>query len=149
MNITHFENGPAADGQPLEDQLARCTPAGAPTELRGVVRTQVQRELRAARWDRRLSRAASVLLVLGVGMSGLVHRLYPLTPAGPSTRPTPQAIGRLAATVAAATDIDTARQFARQMAALQGWSSQGEEMKTIQRIFQRSQTQMTPNGKDG
>ena len=32
---------------------------------------------------------------------------------------------------------------------LQGWPSQGEEMKIIQRAFQRPQTQMTPNGKDG
>lgn len=149
MNGTDSRNGHPEDGQPLEEQLARCTPAGVPAELRGAVLHHIHRELRAARWDRRLGRVAAVLLAMGLGMSGLVHRLYPIATTGSTFRPTPQSIGRLAATVAEVTDVATARQFARQMAALQGWPAQGAEVEIIQRGFQRPRTQITPYGKDG
>lgn len=149
MNGGHSNNGQPEYGQLLEVRLNRCAPAGAPAELRGAVLGQVHRELRAACWDRRLGRVATVLLAVGVGMSGMVYRLYPLTPTGRSTRPTPQSIGRLAATVAEATDIQTAQQFVRQVAALEGWPAQGEEMEIIQRGFKRPQAQPQQHGKDG
>lgn len=137
------------NGQPVEERLAHYAPAGAPAELRAAVLGQVHRELRAARWDRRLGRVAAVLLAMGIGTNGMVQWLYPPMATGPSTLPSPQTIGRLAATVAEATDIETARQFVRQMAALQGWPAQGEEMEIIQRGFRRSRPPATPHGKDG
>ena len=144
MNGIHSDKG-----QPLEEELARCAPAGVPAELRGEVLHQVRRELRAARWDRRLGRVAAVLLAVGLGSNGVVQRLYPATPAGPSTRPTPQAIGRLAATVADATDMATARHFARQMAALQGWPAQGEEAEIIRRGLLRPHAKTAQQEKEG
>jgi hypothetical protein len=152
MNGGHPENpdnGQPENGQPLEARLARCAPAGAPAELRAAVLGQVRRELRAARWDRRLARVAAVLFAVGIGASGLVMRPYSSTSSGPASRPTPQTIGRLAATVAGATDLETARQFALQMAALQGWPAQGEEMEIIRNRFESPQTQSQSHGKDG
>ncbi len=145
----HPDNGQPENGRPLEARLARCAPAGAPNELRTAVLGQVRRELRAARWDRRLARVAAVLLAVGVGSSGMILRPNAAGSAGPSSRPTPQTIGRLAATVAGATDLETARQFARQMAALQGWPAQGEEMEIIRNRFESPQTQSQSHGKDG
>jgi hypothetical protein len=50
----------------IERQLTGLHPSAAPGALRAAVLAGVQRELRGARWDRRLARAAAVLLVLGV-----------------------------------------------------------------------------------
>ena len=144
-------NNPFHDNlQPVEDQLARWRPDGAPAELRTVVLGQVRRELRAACWDRRLARAAAVLLVVGVVMNVAIIWQHS-GPAGGHvpTRPTPQTIGELAATVAEATDIETGSLFARQMAALGGWPASGEDASIIEREIRRRLSQITGNGRDG
>ncbi len=138
------------DLQPVEDQLARWRPDGAPTELRRVVLRQVRRELRAAYWDRQLARTAAILLVVGVAMNVAII-WQPLGLAGQpvATRPTPQAIGALAATLAEATDVETASLFARQMAAFRGWPARGEEVAIIEREIRRRLSLTTGSGKDG
>ncbi len=144
-------NDPFHDNlQPVEDQLARWRPDGAPPELRTVVLRQVRRELRAACWDRRLARAAAVLLVVAVGMNVAIV-WQDLGPAGGhvATQRTPQAIGELAATVAEATDVETASLFARQMAALSGWPATGEEAAIIEREIRRRLSQITGDRRDG
>ena len=52
--------------EPIERQLTGFQPSGAPRELRAAVLESVRGELRAARWDRRLARAAAMLLVIGI-----------------------------------------------------------------------------------
>ena len=146
-----FMNDPFHDNlQPVEDQLARWRQDGAPPELRTVVLRQVRRELRAACWDRRLARVAAVLLIVGVGINVAIVWQHP-GPAGGhvATRPTLQAIGELAATVAEATDVETATLFARQMASLRGWPARGEEATIIEREIQRRLSLTAGNGKDG
>ena len=138
------------DLQPVENQLAQWRPDGASPELRTVVLRQVRRELRAACWDRRLARTAAILLVVGVGMN-IAIVWQPLNPVGQhvATRPTPQAIGELAATLAEATDVETASLFARQMAALRGWPAKGEEVTIIEREIRRRLSLTSGSGKDG
>ena len=149
MNEQPLTSDLSPDPQALVARLARCAPAGISATDRRTTLRQLQRELRAARWDRRLGRMAATLLMVGVGLSSIVFRFYPIGSTGASSRPTPQAIGELAATVAEVTDLATAKQFARQHAAFQGWSTQGKEMQTIQRSFQPLQTPITPSGKAG
>lgn len=126
------------DQEPLDEferQLAIARPAGTPTDLRHVVLNDVERELRAARWDRRLARAAMVLLVVGVGMNASL--------ALPGSRPSDARTGQFAndrsqkslvetaIVVAEATDAETGRQFARQMAAMSGRELTDQEIAAI------------------
>jgi hypothetical protein len=108
----------------IERQIASMQPVGSPMELRGLVLSEAERELRAARWDRRMARAAGVLLVVGVGMNLAVGLRLDKTGNGPLAR-SQQAMTRAslvdaAVLVADATDAATARRFARQMAAMAG-----------------------------
>src|SRR5262245_61977757 len=59
----------------VEKQIAAIPAMGSPAELRGAVLGDVRRELRAARRDRRLARAATMLFVIGVGMNAALGLL--------------------------------------------------------------------------
>lgn len=106
----------------IERQLSTALP-GAPDELRGVVLGTVRKELRAARWDRRLGRAAAVLLAAGVGLNAAIalHAANAGLPT-PAGGPSQEALVQTAVAVAEATDVETGRRFARQMAAWSGHS---------------------------
>src|SRR6476620_9821920 len=54
----------------FERQFAAMRAVGSPAELRGAVLGSVERELRAARWDRRLTRVAAVRFAVGIGING-------------------------------------------------------------------------------
>jgi hypothetical protein len=116
-------------------QLASARHAGAPTALRGLVLSDIERELRAARWDRRLARAAIVVLVVGVGLNAALVFGENETRVAPhrqlAARDSQQAIVDTAIIVAEATNGETARQFARQMAALSGRELTDQEIATI------------------
>ena len=109
----------------LESRLTGITFPQAPALLRERVVRDVHRELRAARWDRRLGRLAASLLVVGVGLN-----LAALRPGSPSVshqrsaRQTPARIAELATDIANLTDAETGRRYALHLAALSGWSSQ-------------------------
>jgi hypothetical protein len=119
----------------LERHLASARHVGAPAALRGHVLSDIDRELRAARWDRRLARAAVVLLVVGVGVNASLvfedgsknmtpHRQL-------MVEESQRAIIDTAILVAEATNGETGRQFARQLAALSGRELTDQEIATI------------------
>jgi hypothetical protein len=148
------------DWKSLEEHLASGGPAGAPAELRGTVLDRIGRELRADRWDRRMARAAVLLLGVGIALNIGVgwHLLFPASAliangsaiSGRVTLvPTPQTVGALAATVAEATDPETASRFARRMVALRGWSPDGEEAAIIWRALGGTRESAPSHGKEG
>jgi hypothetical protein len=126
------------DQEPLdefEQQLAATRRTGAPSELRRIVLNDIERELRAARWDHRLARAAVLLLVVGVGMNASLALVgsRPNEPRGgrvASDRPE-QSLVEAAIVVAEATDVATGRRFAQQMAALSGRELTAQEIAAI------------------
>src|SRR3954471_758545 len=113
--------------EPLEQferQIATMRIVGSPMELRGAVLGGVERELRAAQWDRRLARLAAVLVFLGVGMNaaaGLQSNSTGVRHLARERRAeSPTSLVNTAIVVGEATDARTAHQFAQQMAALEG-----------------------------
>jgi hypothetical protein len=123
----------------VERQIASVRAMGSPTELRGAVLSGVERELRAARWDRRLARVAAALLMLGVVMNvatGLrsVESGQVAHSRRADSRPS---LVDTAIIVAEATDAATARQYARQMAAMAGRKLTDGEAAAIDAAVQR------------
>ena len=132
----------------IEQQVAANQSHGLPLELRGAVLGDVQRELRAARWDRRLARAAVVLLVTGVGMNVANARL---SGTGGVTRPqvagteSRKSLVETAIVVAEATDAATGSRFARQLAAMSGHDLTVDERTALEAALRRAAT----NGNKG
>jgi hypothetical protein len=135
----------------IERQLAGIKPGGAPCELRSAVLDGVRRELRAARWDRRLARVAAVLLVVGVGLNASI---------GLHTRNSRETGRRIAGTssqslldtaviVAEATDAATGRRFARQLAAMAGLELSSAEAAAIDAALRAKTAPATTNGHRG
>jgi hypothetical protein len=124
MNDDSFTN--------LEQQLAaRANDAIAPGAIRDTVLTAARRELRSQRWDRRLGRAAVGLLVAGVGFNvaaGLTsERVAPMRQSLASDAGLVQS----AVAFAQATDIETGRLLAHQLAAWQGRSVSPQQLAAI------------------
>lgn len=108
----------------LERQLAKQQIVSVPSEFRIRVLAGVHDELAAAKWDRRLARAAVILLAIGVGINAIVG-LQADRPAGGSQvagGPSRESLVDAAIAVAEATDPETGRQYARHLAALSGRS---------------------------
>jgi hypothetical protein len=118
------------DDQELEQRLACAMPRGAPVGLRDSTLAQVQRELRRARWDRRLGRLAAAIFVVGVALNvGVVLQGDARSSDAANSRMSANSRAALAETeiiVADATDAETARRFVRQMAALGRWELSDE-----------------------
>jgi hypothetical protein len=133
----------------IEQQIAGAHALGAPQELRAAVLGGVERELRAARWDRRLARAAVVLLVVGVGLN--VAAVQFSRGAGGTARPqiaradAQQSLVEAAIVVAEATDPATGSRFARQLAAMSGHDLTVDERAEIEAALRRAAT----NGNKG
>lgn len=136
----------------IERRLTSVSSSHAPTELRAAVLRDMHRELAAARWDRRLARAAVVLLAIGVGMnlamglqssgsSSVIRQI-----AGGSSR---DSLMQVAVTVSEATDAQTGRQFARQMAAMSGVPLSSEQSAAIDAAVKRHARPAASDGKDG
>jgi hypothetical protein len=119
----------------FESQLSAAQSSGAPVELRRAVLDSVARELRAARWDRRLARAAVVLLTVGIGLNAY-QVLSPLDATTLRNRQIARAgssenLIETAIVVAEATNADTGRLFARQWAAMSGRALTERELDAI------------------
>jgi hypothetical protein len=119
----------------FESQLAARQNAHVPSDLRLVVLGNVDRELRASRWDRRLARAAVLLLVVGVGMNASLalvgsQRNEPRVGRVASDH-SEQSLVETAIVIAEATDAETGRRFARQMAAMSGRELTDQEIAAI------------------
>lgn len=120
--------------------------------MRAAVLVDVESELRAARWDRQLGRAAVGLLLIGLGLN--VSAGWQL---GGSTKERHEYVARsevrpslvdTAVIVAEATNAETARRFARQLAAMSGREITTDEAAAIDAAVQHS-TNHDINGKRG
>ena len=137
----------------VERRLACFDSRGVPPGLRENVLADVQRELRAARWDRRLARAAVVLLVVGVGMNVAIG----LRPSDSGSDRVAQnhsgearrSLVETAVVVAQATDASTAIQFARQLAAMTGRELTPDEAAAIDAAVQRQPLRGEPGNNRG
>jgi hypothetical protein len=125
----------------IERQIASMRAAESPKELRGAVLVDVQRELRAARWDRRLARAAAALLVVAVGLNVAAGwlgdeslRVPQSHVAASDVRPS---LVDAAVVVAEATDAATGKRIARQLAAISGRSLTADETAAIDAAVER------------
>jgi hypothetical protein len=145
MNDEELEN--------LDRQLASLCLPHAPFELRGVVLADTRRELQAARWDRRLARAAAVLLIVGIGLN------LPIGfPSASGTTVGERRVARsgsqqslldTAIVVAQATDAATGSRFARQFAAMSGRALTDVEAAAIDAAIKRASTHGSINGTEG
>ncbi|MBA3483755.1 MAG: hypothetical protein H0T51_18280 [Pirellulales bacterium] len=131
----------------LEQQLALGSPVAAPSELRCAVLAGVRRELAASRWDRRLARTAAALMVIGASLNIAigVNASSGLHPVQPTMPPSQQSLVQTAIAVARATDAETGRQIARQMAAWSGRTMTSEQLTALDAAMAAE----TASGKDG
>jgi hypothetical protein len=116
----------------IERQIAELRAPNAPEELRAVVLGGVEKELRAARWDRLLARAAAAMLFVGVGLNAATtwysgRTRLNATAGGPAR----DSLVRTTVIVAEATDAPTARKYARQVAAVRGRQLSDEDAAAI------------------
>ena len=99
------------------------------------------RELRAARWDRRLAQAAIVLLVIGVGMNAsLVFRgakSFDRHATQVARGRSQESLIETAIVVTEATDAETGRRFVRQIAAMSGRELTDQELEAIDAAIER------------
>jgi hypothetical protein len=125
----------------FESQLAAVRRNGVPAALRGAVLGGVERELRAGRWDRRLMRAAVLLLVIGVGFNtALVFndaRPGSAFPGAAATARSRDALLETAVVVSESTDAATGRRFAEQWAAYSGRELTAQELETLDSLATR------------
>jgi hypothetical protein len=134
----------------LERRLIATRMHGAPAELRGVVLGGVHRELSAARWDRRLARAAAVLLVIGLGMNLAIGlRSDRLSNGSLLAAPREESLVQLAVSVAEATDARTARRYARHLATLTGRTLTSDEVAAIDAAVEPGVSHAVLNGNEG
>jgi hypothetical protein len=104
-----------------ERQLATLAPDDASSDLRDQVLADMRRELRSSRWDRRLGRFATFMLLAGVGINAVMalgvndgrHLVHEPSPRG--------SLVQTAVAIAQMTDPETGRQMAQQIAA---WNRQ-------------------------
>jgi hypothetical protein len=135
----------------IERQLAGLAPSAAPRELRTAVLDGLQRELRAARWDWRLARAAAALLVVGAVLN-LAIGLRPIDSRGmnqPVAGTRSQSLVEAAVVVAEVTDAATGSRFAHQMAAMAGVELTTAEAAAIEAAVHEAVPQATKNGHRG
>lgn len=120
------------DSRVVEQKLENALASSVPPNLRDIVLRQVRRELAAARWDRRLGRAAAALLVVGIGLNALMAIGVGANRTNFSQRGRSLvALVETAAAVAEATDAETGRRFVRHMAALGGWALSEEQTAAL------------------
>ena len=134
----------------VERQIASMRVVGSPIELRGAVLGNVRRELRAARWDRRMASAAAVLLVLGIGLNAAIGQSDGSgggkTPRARRSETRPSLVDTAIA-VAQATDAPTGQQVARQLAAMTGRELTADEAAAIEAAVRRPASRNTPRNR--
>lgn len=103
---------------PVESRIQRIGRPAAPRHLRAAVLDQVQRELRAAHWDRRLFQMAVTLLSVGVGAVLGTTQWY--APRMTHHAPSQTSLTEAAISVASASDPEQGTLFARYLALMSG-----------------------------
>jgi hypothetical protein len=125
--------------EPLEQQLARSRQSIVPEALRTPVLAAVHRELAAQRWERRLARAASGLLVVGIALNWTVGlRGERAASRRMEVAAKPEVIFEIAVVVAEATDVETGNIFAQHWAALSGSTLSNEQAAAIEQTIKRN-----------
>ncbi|MCC6493120.1 MAG: hypothetical protein IT424_08870 [Pirellulales bacterium] len=128
----------------IEAQLTRATPGAAPRELRAAVLADVSRELKSSRWDRRLARTAAAALAAGVAINGATA-LIDGRPGGLGGDASQASLVEAAVAVGRATDAETGRTIARQLAAWSGSLLTHEQVAALDAEIVAE----LRNGKDG
>jgi hypothetical protein len=127
----------------FESQLAAVRRNGAPAALRSAVLNDVDRELRASRWDRRLMRAAILLLVIGVGfntalvLTDSTQQSAARLPGALATAPARSALLETAVVISESTDAATGRRFAEKWAAYSGRELTAQELEALDSLATR------------
>ena len=103
----------------------------APAALRDEVLAATRRELRAQRWDRRFSHSAILLVLTGVGLNVGAGLRGESTASPSATYTTNDALVRTGVAVARATDVETGRLMAHQLAAIQDQSISPQQLAAI------------------
>jgi hypothetical protein len=114
----------------LERRLGQQRSIEAPDALRALTLLQVKRELRAARWDRRLGRIAAALVLTGIGLNAGVGLISEHSTSA-SIFATNDALVRTGVAVARATDVETGRMMAHQLAVIQDQSISPQQLAAI------------------
>lgn len=128
----------------IEQRLA-STSANAPPELRAMVLAGVNRELKSSQWDRRLARAAALLLTMGVALNAVMAFGLAGLPHAPTQPTSSERLLQTAVTVARATDAETGRKIARQIAAWSGHTMTSEQLDSLDAALDAELS----NGKEG
>lgn len=118
------------DEETLERRL-RANSSGAPESLRNAVLAATRRELRAQRWDRRLGRVAAALVLAGIGLNAGVGLISERSTTSSAAFATNDALVRTAVAVARATDVETGRLLAHQLAVIQDQSISPQQLAAI------------------
>ena len=137
----------------VERHLAALEPRTASLALRATVLSAARRELHAARWDGRLTRAAMLLLSLGLVLNGAIG-LRPVVPRGGHAQRLAAARSQrllidTAIVVAEATDASTGIRIARQLAAMSGRELTSDEAAAIDAAVEHSGNHHGTNGNRG
>jgi hypothetical protein len=103
----------------FERRLAGSAPLAPIDECRAKTLAAMSRELRSARWDRRLAQTAAGMLVVGV-LLNVPLAVSERSPGPSGTQVAQESILETAVTIAAATDAESGRRYALQLAALSG-----------------------------
>lgn len=132
------------DDDALERQLSKLRIDSAPGALRRRVLAKVHDELSVGSWERRFARAAVILLAIGVGINASVglradrQNNASQVASGPSR----ESLVDAAVAVAEATDPETGRQYARQLAALSGRTLTLDQASAIDAAIARRITRL-------
>lgn len=103
----------------------------APASLRDEVLAATRHELRAQRWDRRFSRAAILLVLAGIGLNVGAGLRGEGTASPSATYATNDVLVRTGVAVARATDVETGRLMAHQLAAIQDQSISPQQLAAL------------------
>jgi hypothetical protein len=134
----------------IERQFANVPVVNAPAELRHRVLASVRGQLKAQRWDRRMGRAALVLLAVGIGLNATAgwHGTSPAArPAFAQSQS--DSIASAAVLIAEATDAETGRDFARHLAALFGTTLSRQQQAVIDELIQYRAKNSSVRRKEG
>jgi hypothetical protein len=134
----------------IEQQIRGLRPLESPAELRAAVLADVRQELGSARWDRRLARAAAILLVVGVGMNAAF--LLPERGASPqlgAVKPKQDSLVQVAISVAEATDLQTGQRVAHRLATMAGRRLSIGELAAMDAAIERKTSHGTLVDKEG
>jgi hypothetical protein len=138
------------DLESIERQLTNLPLPSAPPSLRSAVLKDVHRNLKAQRWDRRLARVTAALLAVGIGLNATAGWRGPEPAVNRAVvESRPDVIARVAVLISQATDAETARQFARHLAALDGMTLSPLQEAAIKRRIDLNSKSAAAHRKDG